>query len=166
MFLLWVIRLFAFRLLESPRFLIGQGKDKEAVEVLNQMAAFNGTVCRLTVDDLRFATDLAIEKHGGKESRKHDVHDGGVISAAQTSWMHVKQLFSTRKMAISTSLLVAQWSTLFNGCSMKFELSIPSTRSHRTGINIVSFQRLPYILSYSAHILLLSGTTAFFRFCS
>lgn len=38
---LWAIRIFAFDLLESPRYLIGKGKDEEAVAVIHKVAAHN-----------------------------------------------------------------------------------------------------------------------------
>jgi len=49
---LWGIRIFAFDLLESPRYLIGKGKDEEAVAVIYKVAAYNKTTSSLTVDQL------------------------------------------------------------------------------------------------------------------
>ena len=57
--LLWAIRFFVFPLEESPRFLVGRGRDEEAVAVIQRIANFNGRECRLTVDQLRAAGEAA-----------------------------------------------------------------------------------------------------------
>ncbi len=41
-----------FKLRESPRYLIGQGRYQEAIDVLNDVAKYNGTTQPLTVEDL------------------------------------------------------------------------------------------------------------------
>ncbi|KAF9007139.1 major facilitator superfamily domain-containing protein [Cyathus striatus] len=101
---LWAFRFFAVDLLESPRYLVGRGRDEDAVLVVQKVAKINGKECHLTVDDLRV-----------------DGEKGGWLS--QTSNFtkeHFKALFRTRKMAWSTSLLVLLWgiiglaSTLYN----------------------------------------------------
>ena len=55
MFLLSLLRMFAFRLHESPRFLIGRGRDAEAVAVVHAIAAYNNVESRLSVEDLEEA---------------------------------------------------------------------------------------------------------------
>ncbi|KAF9023811.1 MFS general substrate transporter [Hymenopellis radicata] len=99
---LWSIRFFIFDLVESPRFLVGIGKDAEAVEIIHKIAAYNGKTSSLTLDDLR--------KAAGELNVKTSVY----------GLDHVKALFKTRKMAMSTSLLISLWgviglaSTLYN----------------------------------------------------
>jgi len=111
MFLLWAIRFFVFRLLESPRYLVGRGKDREAVQVLHEVAAFNGKTCSLTVEDLQKVGDAT----AGSVMKINSV-----ANVSRTSWIHIKRLFATRKMALSTTLLISQWgliglaSTLYN----------------------------------------------------
>ena len=56
---LWAVRFFVFPLEESPRFLVGRGRDEEAVAVIQRIAKFNGRECRLTVDQLRAAGEAA-----------------------------------------------------------------------------------------------------------
>ncbi|KLO16507.1 MFS general substrate transporter [Schizopora paradoxa] len=110
MFLLWVIRFFVFRLLESPRYLVGQGKDHEAIKVLHEVAAFNGKTCTVSVEDL--------QKVGENAGSPMKVNSFANVS--RTSWIHIKRLFATKKMALSTTLLISQWgliglaSTLYN----------------------------------------------------
>lgn len=103
---LWALRFFVFNLEESPRYLIGLGKDEEAVAVIQRIAAFNGRSCGLTVDDLIKAGE--------------DISDGEVMKAAakgrkiisqSSSYTidHIKALFKTKKLAWSTSLLISLW---------------------------------------------------------
>ncbi|KAG8880324.1 hypothetical protein FRB97_000937 [Tulasnella sp. 331] len=52
MIILWAIRFFVFTLYESPKYLMGRGRDAEAVEVVHKVAALNGTTSNLTLRDL------------------------------------------------------------------------------------------------------------------
>ncbi|KAL4248788.1 MFS transporter superfamily protein [Abortiporus biennis] len=114
---LWGFRFFAFKLEESPRYLAGLGHDEEAVAVVQRIAAYNGRTCSLTVEDLRQAGQIAAEKTGLQEKpKKHTI----MSSSSSYSIDHVKALFKTRRMAWSTSVLIAIWgiiglaSTLYN----------------------------------------------------
>ncbi|KZP05085.1 MFS general substrate transporter [Athelia psychrophila] len=110
--LLWAIRLFTFRLLESPRYLAGLGKNREAVDVIQQLAAYNGTLCNISVEMLEAAEKNAAPTEIGKKR---------ILSqSSRFTTQHIKALFATPKMAWSTSLLIAIWgviglaSTLYN----------------------------------------------------
>ncbi|KAJ3510191.1 hypothetical protein NLJ89_g4821 [Agrocybe chaxingu] len=50
---LWAIRFFGFPVYESPKYLLGRGRGKEAVEVVHKVAKFNGKTLKLTAEDLR-----------------------------------------------------------------------------------------------------------------
>ncbi|KDR77989.1 hypothetical protein GALMADRAFT_278352 [Galerina marginata CBS 339.88] len=111
--LLWGARFFLFNLVESPRYLIGKGQDEAAVAVIHKIAAYNGKTSSLTVDQLTSVGSLYDPKVGG----------AGKWSLSRTSHFtgeHIKSLFRTRKIAYSTSLLIAIWgviglaSTLYN----------------------------------------------------
>jgi hypothetical protein len=119
--ILSAVRFFAFNLLESPRFLVGIGKDQEAVDVIHRIAAYNSTTSNLTVEELTAAG----EKSGGRNepSQRPLLSRNSVFTTH-----HIKALFATRKMAISTSLLLALWGTrLFTSCRHSL---IISTFSH------------------------------------
>lgn len=101
--LLWALRFFVFPLHESPRYLLSHGRYREAADVVHKVAAYNGTSTGLTAE--------ALERAGSDS-------EGGAGAAARTaalgqesSWRmaHVRALFSTPKMALSTSLLIALW---------------------------------------------------------
>ncbi|KAH9916407.1 MFS general substrate transporter [Epithele typhae] len=115
--LLWAIRFFVFPLEESPRFLIGRGRDAEAVAVVQRVAKFNGVECSLTVEQLERAGDAALDAAGQDQDKKAT----RVLSESSVfTGEHVKALFATPKLAWSTSLLIAIWciiglaSTLYN----------------------------------------------------
>lgn len=109
MLILWVIRFFFFKLLESPKFLVGHGRDKDAVEVTHKVAKYNGKVSEFTLEELQ-----AVEKIGsGNEGKKFETT---VKAALQRKLIkfdgnHVKPLFARRKLAWSTSLLIIIWGT-------------------------------------------------------
>ena len=98
---LWAVR-FTMPLLESPRYLIGKGKDEEAVRVVHELARYNGKTSDLTLEQLLAA--------GGK-----DLKDGekgmvpgkpeGVLRHVTVGYRHLKGLFATKKMAWSTILI-------------------------------------------------------------
>ena len=117
MLVLFVLRFFVFRLYESPKFLMGRGRDAEAVEVVHKVAAYNGTTSNLTLDMLRRA-------ERNRPASLKDVPEISQISAIDTSrsgalrrvlrvfgWDHIRPLFKTRKLAWSTSLLITFWGT-------------------------------------------------------
>ncbi|KAI1790843.1 MFS general substrate transporter [Ganoderma leucocontextum] len=116
--LLWAIRFFVFPLDESPRFLVGLGRDADAVAVVQRIAAFNGTSSTLTVDQLARvgeAAAVASVQAEGTTGKKQVLSKSSVFTM-----QHVKSLFETPKLAWSTSLLIALWgiiglaSTLYN----------------------------------------------------
>ena len=113
---LWFVRFFVFKFHESPRYLIGKGRDEEAVEVIHKLAKFNGKadLCTLTVGDLQEGPAKPASVVNGKRKA------GLLSSDSYLSGSHIKGLFATRRMAWSTSLLIAIWgiiglaSTLYN----------------------------------------------------
>ena len=111
--LLWAIRFFVFPLEESPRFLVGLGRDADAVAVVQRIAAFNGRSSRLTADDLMRAGEAAAATSAQTEDTtgKRQVLSKSSVFTIQ----HVKSLFQTPKLAWSTSLLIALWGTYQSG---------------------------------------------------
>lgn len=106
MMLLWAIRFFIFKLYESPKFLMGRGRDEEAVEVIHKVAKYNGTTSSLTIEHLREAGSL----YSDDRSTMDTTAKGAVKrQLSKLSGNHVKSLFATRKLAYSTSLLIVLW---------------------------------------------------------
>jgi len=113
MMVLWIIR-WRFQLHESPKYLMGRGRDSEAIEVLNKVADYNGSSNRLTLEQLQKVGVIAgtvsrAEKGGGV--------DASVAAAIRRNLEHlrgdhVRSLFATRKLALSTSLLIIVWALI------------------------------------------------------
>lgn len=102
MLLLAFLRLLLFHLHESPRFLMGRGRDAEAVAVVHAIAKYNGVETTLAVEDLEEA---------GREAAKNDNAAKWRLLSQNSDWtaQHVRSLFATKKMAWSTSLLILIW---------------------------------------------------------
>lgn len=115
--LMWALRLLAFRLEESPRFLVGRGRDAEAVEAVRRVAARNGRETRLTVAMLAAAAEGVGGEEGKGEGEVEGEVERGVVrgqerllsASSVVSAEHVRSLFRTRRLAWSTALLIALW---------------------------------------------------------
>jgi hypothetical protein len=95
------LRFFVVPLFESPRYLLGRGRDAEAVEVVNKIAEINGVVPPISLQDLQ-ASD-------------HDHHTPlGLKGTAGYLAQCLATLFFPARMAISTVLLILLWS-MFHG---------------------------------------------------
>jgi hypothetical protein len=110
--LLWAIRFLVFKMFESPRYLIGRGKDAEAIEVLQNIAKYNRTTCSLTVEDLQ----KAVKEVSGTYSTLSHI----LSNSSNLGLEHVRGLFATRKLAWSTTLLLALWGLCFGLSSCFF----------------------------------------------
>lgn len=113
MLVLWLIR-WRFHLYESPKYLMGRGRDAEAIEVLNKVADYNGSSNRLALEQLQkvgviVGTESEAEKGGGV-----DASVAAVIrrNLEHLRGEHVKSLFATRKLVRSTSLLILVWALI------------------------------------------------------
>ncbi|KAK3695403.1 major facilitator superfamily domain-containing protein [Podospora appendiculata] len=104
--LFFVIRFCCFKIHESPKYLMGKGRDQDAVRVVREVARINGTTSSLTLADLK-----ACEPAGY-------VHEGNVTSAArrtlqrklaEVSTDKIHALFATPRLARSTGLITAIW---------------------------------------------------------
>ncbi|KAH6894047.1 MFS general substrate transporter [Coprinopsis sp. MPI-PUGE-AT-0042] len=109
MLLLWGVRFFLFKLYESPKFLMGRGKDDEAVEVIHKLAGHNGKTSTLTGEDLK-----RFDGEGGNANEKQTVATKDLIrrNLEKLDSNHVKSLFASPKLAWSTSLLIILWALI------------------------------------------------------
>ena len=99
--IMFALRFICFTIYESPKYLMGKGRDAEAVRIVHEVARRNGKTSSLTPDDLETLND-------------GDTHGSHATAALQRkleklSLKHVKALFATPKLAWSTSLIMLVW---------------------------------------------------------
>ncbi|KAJ5220439.1 Major facilitator superfamily domain general substrate transporter [Penicillium chermesinum] len=102
-FVLSVLRVTIIRLQETPKFLLAEGKDEEAVQVLQNIAKKHNRPFSLTVERLAAC---------GSCSAVGDTSSGGLfrrLISPKEVVFHLKGLYATRKMALSTSLVWFSW---------------------------------------------------------
>ena len=100
--IMFCCRFFFFTLYESPKFLMGRGKDRQSMEVVHEVARRNGKTSSLSV------TDLEVFDQQGE----HQDTDATAILKRRLSKLnltHVRALFATPKLAWSTSLIMLIW---------------------------------------------------------
>jgi len=113
MMILWIIRFFFFKLYESPKYLMGKGRDQEAVDVVHEIARRNGVHSSLSVGELKEAESIdGTAATAGQNSEGNFV--GTVVRQHLSKFdsNHVYPLFATRKLAYSTSLLITLWALI------------------------------------------------------
>ena len=97
---LWAVR-FAMPFLESPRYLVGKGKDEEAVRVVHELARINGKTTNLTVERLLVVGG----KNFGDGGKAVVPGKRGLLQYVSVTVRHIKGLFATKRMALSSSLV-------------------------------------------------------------
>ena len=143
MMVLWAIRFFAFKLYESPKFLMGRGKDKLAVEVVHKVAKCNRTESSLSLE--------ALQSLGGHTEK--DPKDNRAFGVIQENLEifgvnHVKPLFASRTLAWSTGLLIVLWGEDPQGlCHADGHWSKASFSSHWISISLVRQPSILWIFS-------------------
>ncbi|KAK1225640.1 hypothetical protein PQX77_011397 [Marasmius sp. AFHP31] len=117
--LMWVMRYLVFDLQESSKYLIAKGQDEEALKVLEHIARKNGREITLTLDRLRAVAG----EQAGVADPEAKLTTLQLIKNSFSSFdlSHVTPLFSSKRLAINTSITIALWGLiglaypLFNG---------------------------------------------------
>ncbi|OJD29074.1 major facilitator superfamily transporter [Diplodia corticola] len=113
-----IIRIFVFKMPESPRYLLSKGRDAEAVDAVNYIARFNGKPETLTLAmlhdidvSLGMATtptptdaDVKTQKLSRRDIMRENLKD--------YKGVNYKSLFATPKFALHTSLIWLIWLTI------------------------------------------------------
>ncbi|KAK5996849.1 MFS siderochrome iron transporter 1 [Cladobotryum mycophilum] len=100
--LMFLSRFLLFKLYESPKYLMGKGRDEEAVRVVHEVARRNGKTVNLTVEDLR-----ACEPEG--YVAQTDAAAAVKRGLEELDTKQVKALFATFRLGLSTGLIMAIW---------------------------------------------------------
>ncbi|KAK7402870.1 hypothetical protein QQX98_011355 [Neonectria punicea] len=102
---MFVIRFGFFTIYESPKFLMGKGRDEEAVAVVHKVARRNGTTSLLTIDDLKACEpDGYIAQTDATAALKRHLE--------KLDLSHIRVLFSTRSLGLSTGLIMGIWALI------------------------------------------------------
>ncbi|EQL01772.1 membrane transporter [Ophiocordyceps sinensis CO18] len=103
--LMFLSRFCFFTIYESPKYLMGKGRDEDAVGVVHEVARRNGTTSTLTIDHLG-----ACEPDG--YVAQTDASAAARRYLEKLDAKHVKALFCTRDLAMSTGLIMAIWALI------------------------------------------------------
>lgn len=103
--LMFLIRFVAFKIFESPKYLMSKGRDDQAVRIVHEVARRNGKTSELTLDDLR-----ACEPPGYVPPT--DVRATVRRGLEEVDTKQVRALFATRRLALSTGLIMAVWALI------------------------------------------------------
>jgi MFS family permease len=100
--IMFAIRFLAFTIFESPKYLMGKGKDEEAVRIVHEVARRNGTESWLTVEHLK-----ACEPEG--HVQRATASDAVKRRLEAVNLTHIRSLFATKKLGYSTGALMLVW---------------------------------------------------------
>ncbi|WPH01544.1 Hypothetical protein R9X50_00439100 [Acrodontium crateriforme] len=144
-FVMSIMRITVIRLKETPKYLLGEGQDAQVVETLQFIATKYNRPCSLTVEGLS-ALGVTGAATGGR--RASVAHAKTRFSFGEV-WVHLKGLYATRRLGISTTLI--WWSWLLIGLAYPlYNVFLPvyiSTRSSALGGLSQSQQWRNYALS-------------------
>lgn len=107
-FVMSIARLTVIRLKETPKYLIGEGKDQEVVETLQSIATKYNRPCSLTLERLESCgvTAAPNERRGSVAAHaKRRASPAEVLT-------HLRGLFETRKIGLSTCLIWFSWTLI------------------------------------------------------
>lgn len=118
-FLMSLLRITVIRLKETPKFLVGEGRDEECVNTLLFIAEKYKRPCSLTLEKMTACGTIDRGDRAGKS--KWGVGEVG---------MHLRGLFATRKIGLSTSLIWLSW-TLIGLAYPLYNVFLPAYLSSR-----------------------------------
>lgn len=106
-----ILRVTVVRLRETPKYLLGMGKDAEVIETFMFLASKYNRPCTLTLAKLKACGKI------------QSAHKGNRASVGEML-IHISGLFSTKKMAISTAMIWWSW-TLIGLAYPLFQVFLP-----------------------------------------
>ncbi|KAF5987305.1 synaptic vesicle transporter SV2 [Fusarium coicis] len=119
-FFLSLLRVTVIRLRETPKYLLGVGKDEEVIETFQYLANKYNRTCSLTLQDLVACGNIT------------SAHSKNRFSISETM-IHIRGLFSTKKMTISTASIFLSW-TLIGLAYPLFYVFLPSYLASRGAV--------------------------------
>lgn len=110
---MFLARLF-FRVYETPKYLLGKGLDKQAVDVVSKVASRNRTSTWLTVSYFE-AIDAQLANQCSEETQEApNTTSTNILKRSITKFSpeKVKALFSTPRLAFSTTMMLFLWCSI------------------------------------------------------
>ncbi|KAF2007380.1 MFS general substrate transporter [Amniculicola lignicola CBS 123094] len=101
-FIMSLLRITIIRLKETPKFLVGEGKDEQCVQTIQFIAQKYNRPCSLTLERMQACNELSVERRGSV------AHATSKFSFGEVG-VHLKGLYATKKIGISTSLIWFSW---------------------------------------------------------
>lgn len=123
--LMFIARFFLFTIHESPKFLMSQGKDEEAVRIVHEVARRNGKTTGLTVGDLR-----ACEPEGYVCQAQASVAIRRRLE--ELNFTQIRSLFATDRLGLSTGLIMVIWAFIGLGYPL-YNAFLPYIQETRGG---------------------------------
>jgi len=99
-FAMSIARITVIRLKETPKFLVGEGRDADCVETLQFIATKYNRPCSLTLAQMEACGTI---NTGRQEKSKWSL--GEIV-------VHLKGLYSTKRIGISTTLIWVSWTLI------------------------------------------------------
>jgi MFS family permease len=126
-FIMFIIRFFIFHLFESPKYLLSQGRQAEAVAVVHGIAFRNGRKTWLTDEILNAVVDPVAPS----TSPSTRVLTSSIIKDRLASFSadRIRPFFTTRKLGLATSIIWFCWATIGMGYPL-FNAFLPQYLSH------------------------------------
>lgn len=108
--LMCIVRCLFFTLYESPKYLMGKGRNREAVTVVHEVARRNGKTSDLSLESLDELITLEDEQHAPRHGLS--TSDQMRMLMEPLSLSHVRALFNTPLRAWSTGLMILIWTLI------------------------------------------------------
>lgn len=126
-FIMFIIRFFIFHLFESPKFLLSQNRQPEAVAVVHGLAYRNRAKTWLTEEIL----DAVADEVSDEPRRAPRLSTKSVLKQKleKFSGARIRPLFSSRKLGMATILIWFCWATIGMGYPL-FNAFLPQYLSH------------------------------------
>jgi len=149
-FVMSILRITIIQLNETPKYLVGEGKDEEVVKSLQYIAQKYNRPCSLTVEDLTQCGHLT----------QGSATVTGKASQLKKIGIHLKGLFATRKIGMSTALIWFSWALIglayplyyvFLPTYLSSRANIPTPASMRAGATM-RLQTWPVFLARSSQL--------------
>ncbi|KAK5987207.1 MFS siderochrome iron transporter 1 [Cladobotryum mycophilum] len=128
-FAMFIMRFFLFHMFESPKFLLNQGRQHEAVAVVHGIAYRNKTKTWLTSQILDQVAAEDSERTGHAEYSTSSTTDILKEKFMGFSTDRLRPLFQNKKLGLATSLVWFCWATIGMGYPL-FNAFLPQYLSH------------------------------------